>query len=201
MAYIITSTGRKFYPLEPTADMVNIIDIASHLSKACRWTGALKGDLVYSVAQHSVAVSVMTEFTTRNLMAAYDGLHHDDSEAYLVDVARPIKYLEPFKSTYMHYEERITSVIYQKFGIPWNGQHHPEVKIADNRMLMTEARDLIANQDIDLGSELPPYECIHLDEDNIWSPFQARTNYLDRHYRLLCRIKLQQQTEEGELID
>ena len=38
-AWIITSTGRKFYHLAPTPDMISIEDIAHALSQLCRWTG------------------------------------------------------------------------------------------------------------------------------------------------------------------
>ncbi len=40
--YIITYTGKKFYILEPTVDMIDISDIAHALSNTCRFTGHTK---------------------------------------------------------------------------------------------------------------------------------------------------------------
>lgn len=77
MGFIITASGRKFYPLAPDPDHIIVEDVAHHLAKIARWTGATKGDdATYSVAQHAVYVSHMCAPKD-----ALWGLHHDDSEA------------------------------------------------------------------------------------------------------------------------
>lgn len=80
-AWILTSTGRQFWPLQPRADEICIEDIAHHLSMQCRFTGATR--FHYSVAQHSVLVSQLAPDGENPLW----GLLHDAAEAYLVDVA------------------------------------------------------------------------------------------------------------------
>ena len=81
---ILTYTGRWFYPLEPRVEDVDIRDIAHALSLICRFTGHVI--YPYSVAQHSVAVA---RLCPKDI--AIFGLLHDSAEAYITDVAHPIK--------------------------------------------------------------------------------------------------------------
>lgn len=50
-----TYTGRRFWPLDPVAGDIEIMDIAHALSNQCRYAGHTR--FHYSVAQHSVQVS------------------------------------------------------------------------------------------------------------------------------------------------
>jgi len=130
-----TYTGVAFYPFKPRAEDIRIEDIAHSLSLQCRFGGHCQH--FYSVAQHSVLVA--------NLLPnhlALTGLLHDATEAYLVDLPRPVKQGIP---QYREVEERLASVIaarFYRFGrsIMFD---HPAIKEADNRVLMTEARDLM----------------------------------------------------------
>jgi hypothetical protein len=85
MSWIQTYTGRKFYPLCPRSQDVCIEDIAHALALECRYTGHCRE--FFSVAQHSVMVSEMLSGE-----AAIWGLLHDAAEAYLCDLAKPIKW-------------------------------------------------------------------------------------------------------------
>jgi len=133
--WIQTFTGRMFYPLEPHPDDVDIIDIAHALSLTCRFTGHCRQ--FYSVAQHSVHVAeLVTELGHPEL--ALTALLHDASEAYLADVARPVKKSLPeIKAA----EYVLDAIIAERFGLV---HPFPEViKKADNILLLTEARDLM----------------------------------------------------------
>jgi hypothetical protein len=79
-----TQFGNQFWPLDPRPEDFDIKEIASALGKACRYAGHCFG--FYSVAEHSVLVSqiVPPEFALTALM-------HDATEAYLVDIPRPLK--------------------------------------------------------------------------------------------------------------
>lgn len=128
---IVTFTGHRFWPLDPRSDEVDIADIAHALSNVTRFTGHTRE--FYSVAQHSVYVSelVPPEF-------ALWGLLHDASEAYLADIASPVKRQWP---VYKAYEHHLMLVIAEHFKLPW--PEPPEVKTVDGRVLMTEKRDLM----------------------------------------------------------
>lgn len=131
-----TYTGKKFYPLKPEKSKFCIEDIAHALSNICRFTGHCRE--FFSVAQHSVLVSqtIPSEY-------ALLGLLHDASEAYLTDVARPIKQL-PALSKYRILEDRIQKLIYKTFGVNGCNEYDGvvELKIFDNLILRNEAKCL-----------------------------------------------------------
>lgn len=60
-----TFTGKKFWPLNPTAEDVDIRDIAQALSLKCRFGGHCSRH--YSVAQHSVLVESQVGKAIREL--------------------------------------------------------------------------------------------------------------------------------------
>ena len=129
--WMLTYSGKRFHPLDPSADEFDIRDIARGLSNTCRYSGHVKQ--FYSVAQHSVLAcrQAPREFKL-------DALLHDRSEAYISDIVTPAKHALP---DYMRMEERIESVSAPVFGV-----QHPmpaEVKVIDRRLLVTEAPVLL----------------------------------------------------------
>lgn len=132
-AWIQTYSGRRFNPTNPVIGAIVIQDIAHSLSMQCRFSGHVKK--FYSVAQHCVLVSYICDSSD-----AFWGLMHDASEAYLVDVPRPIKRSGKF-GAYMEMEDKMQKAICQRFGLP---ETEPvSVKQADKVLLATEARDLM----------------------------------------------------------
>jgi len=131
-SWIQTHSGLKIDPIDPQPEDICLEDIAHALSNICRFTGHCNE--FYSVAQHSVYVSVYSS----NENALW-GLLHDASEAYLCDIARPVK-RSGFLSGYCEVEEKLMKVIADKFGLSW--PIPIETKTLDNIFLMTEARDL-----------------------------------------------------------
>ena len=132
-AWIQTYTGKKFYPQNPVFDSICIEDIAHSLSQQCRFTGHTVCH--YSVAQHCVLVSYFC-----NPENALQGLLHDASEAYLVDVASPIKRL-PEMAGYRALEKKVQNAIYRKFELP--EEEFKDVKRADLIMLSIESQSFI----------------------------------------------------------
>lgn len=130
--WILTYTGRQFWPLDPRPDEVCIEDIAHALSMLCRFGGHCS--IFYSVAEHSVNTSriVSQEFA----MAA---LLHDAAEAYVVDIPRPLK---RYLSNYSTVEQVVWMSITKRFGIP--NELPEEVKQADIAMLKAEASQIMA---------------------------------------------------------
>lgn len=131
-APIETFTGRQLYPLAPNAEAIVIEDIAHQLAAANRFFGATRHP--YSVAQHSVLVSYLCDPAD-----ALHGLLHDAAEAYLGDLARPLKQLG-LMAAYRAIEAQLQTVIYCRFGL---SPEVPEsVKAIDERLAVTEAQDL-----------------------------------------------------------
>ncbi|MGE0677833.1 phosphohydrolase [Pseudolabrys sp.] len=131
-----TYTGKKFWPMDPRPEEIDIIDIGRALSKMCRYGGhSLK---FYSVAEHCVLCSRAAPAHLK--MTA---LLHDASEAYLVDVPRPIK---PALDNYYKIEANLMQVISKKFGAVW--PLPPEVKQIDNAILRDERLAIMAHMDV-----------------------------------------------------
>lgn len=129
-----TFTGRQFWPLDPRPDEVEIEDIAHALANACRFAGHC--ERFYSVAEHSVLVSLVVP---PHLAKA--ALLHDASEAYVVDIPRPLK---PYLQGYKEIEERVQRTIHRAFGIWALTRNEQQVlKDADNAVLLAEADQIM----------------------------------------------------------
>ena len=140
-----TFSGTQFFLTDPHPDDVSIEDIAHALSLICRFGGHTRA--FYSVAEHSVRCYhyVASLYPSCPILQLHT-LLHDASEAYLGDVVRPLKVSTPF---YADLERRTMRVIYDALGVPpMDAWQHEIVKDADNRLLMTERRDLIRHRDI-----------------------------------------------------
>lgn len=124
--WIQTITGRAWWPIDPHPEDVDIADIAHALSMLCRYGGHCKA--FYSVAEHSVLVSrcVPPEHALIALM-------HDATEAYLVDVPRPIK---QHLANYKELEHLAWVAIADRFGLPY--ELPACVHEADNAVLLAE---------------------------------------------------------------
>src|SRR6478735_5150229 len=133
--WIQTFTGRQFHPLAPLPEDICLEDIAHALSCTARFGGHTTS--FYSVAQHSVLVAQYTPQAYRQ-----QALLHDASEAYLGDMPRPLKHsgaMEGFRDAEMF----LSDVIAARYGL-----YHlepPQVKTADSRLLVSEKRDLMPN--------------------------------------------------------
>lgn len=138
-----TFTGKLIDLSDFKEEDVRLPDISHALSIINRFTGHAK--CPYSVAQHSVMVSELVPQED-----ALWGLLHDASEAYLGDVARPLKAMLP---EYVALEKRIQQVIARAFHLKW--PMPDSVKVADNRALMAEKRELVYG-DHDWGIDVAP---------------------------------------------
>lgn len=169
--WIQTFSGKQFWPLNPQAKDVGIHDIAHALSNLCRYGGHTTS--FYSVAQHCVLVS---EIVSPEL--ALCGLLHDASEAYLIDVPRPIKHSVGMEA-YRKAEQRLEEMIAQVFRVPY--PFPPEIKTADNQLLRTEQRDLMAQPPAP-WTDYGVNPCEFTIEP--WLPKHAANNFLVRYMEL-----------------
>jgi uncharacterized protein len=158
-----TATGIAFWPMEPRASEIRIEDIAHALSHLCRYLGHTRE--FYSVAQHCVLVS---RALPPNLRAW--GLLHDASEAYLVDVPRPVK---PYLIGYREVEEAMERAVADAFRLSWPMPE--EVKRVDNAILADEAAQLMVAPPRDWCLREPPLGIL-IDP---WSPQTAKRRFLE----------------------
>ena len=173
--WIMTASGRPFWPLAPRTEDIYIEDIAHALSQLCRYTGHCRD--FYSVAQHSLLVS--RQVPPKDAMW---GLLHDASEAYLHDIARPVKRLSEL-AAYREAESAVMRAVCERFGLPFG--EPASVRVADRRMLRTEQRDLmppaLPGED---RFDVVPYH-FHVCP---FEPARARKDFLDR-FRELSEVR------------
>jgi len=174
-AYIATYTGKKFFLLAPRKIDIDIRDIAHSLSLQCRWTGHVK--FHYSVAQHAFYCSLLGPENE-----ALERLMHDDSEAYIADMSRPLKHFTEAGGAYRKVEEPLQQMIYEKFLC--KTPEPPSVKIADNLMLYAEKAQIMgytfseADAWSATGEEQAPIQIER------WTPEQAEQKFLERFEEL-----------------
>jgi hypothetical protein len=132
MGWLLTFTGKRFDPLAPRSDDVDLVDIAHALSLTCRFCGHCR--TFYSVAEHSVRASQLVA-----MPHARWALLHDAAEAYVTDLPRPLKGQLP---QFAQLEDRVLRAIAVRFDLGW--PMPDEVRVADDAMLATELRDLMA---------------------------------------------------------
>lgn len=170
-----TYTGRKFFPLDPHAEDVDIRDIARGLSMTCRYAGQVKR--FYSVAEHCYHVSVHV-----NQQFAREGLLHDSSEAYIGDMIRPLKH-QPEMQEFRRAEAAIEYAVTKRFGLRAVAAHEA-VKAIDNTILVDEIKALSACPEYYLVSPgLGDVEPLGI-ELSCWSPTHAEKMFLHRYEEL-----------------
>jgi hypothetical protein len=147
--FIGTSSGLRFWPLDPDPAKILIEDIAHALAHQCRFGG--HASRFYSVAEHSVHVSQLCLPEH-----ALWGLLHDASEAYLVDLPRPLKQLPEF-AAYREAERRLQRAVAVRFGL--SEEQPASVTEADDTMLWIEAHSLLGSMPVEaIRDTRPPFE-------------------------------------------
>ena len=135
-SYIETFTGVKFDIIDTRPEMIQIDDVAHALSQANRFTGHAM--FPYSVAQHSLLGSYLLDDKKK----AFRFLNHDDSEAFIGDMNRPLKHFTRAGEEYRKVEEPLQTMIYNRFGI--YGPDPDYIHVVDNMMLYAEKAALFA---------------------------------------------------------
>jgi 5'-deoxynucleotidase YfbR-like HD superfamily hydrolase len=167
--WIQTWGGRQFWPMDARPEEVFIDDIAWMLAQQNRWKGATMTPI--SIAQHSVIVSRLCHPDY-----ALQGLLHDATEAYLGDMASPVKSQIP---EFQLAEARLWRVIATRFGVPVDLD--ASVKLADAVSLHTESRDLMRPPPVEWRSKLPT----PMEERIVpWSAQVSATAFLERFAEL-----------------
>lgn len=174
---ILLFGGSYFDFMAPETSDFTIDDIAHGLAMTCRFAGQCGRH--YSVAQHSVHVSQLVP-----VRHAYQGLMHDAAEAFVGDMAKPLKVMLPdYRSIEKHVEDAIFRRFKVKTPLPTS------IKEADIRMLVTEQRQLMGNRDDwDATRGLQPFNF----EIPVMSPEEAKARFLERFAELTPWITMEQ---------
>ena len=177
---IVTYTGKVFDLLNPRPEMVCIEDIAHALANICRYTGHTLQ--FYSVAQHCVLMA-QADLPGDPLVR----LLHDSAEAYIGDMSRPWKQnllVHNFGRLVKEHEEIILYTISE--ALRFRIYNTPDIKEADNRMMVTEIRDLMCP-----NSEFDPIVKSYKPLPDVikpWDAWTAEGKFLNM-YHVLCEEK------------
>lgn len=153
------STGSHFYPLDPLPQDVDYLDVARGLATECRYAGHVRQDApypFYSVAEHSVMVSQFAAalahergFSVLDVLEAERwGLHHDDTEAFIGDMIRPLKYQREMRQ-FRRAEARIEVAVRAAFSLRPSREVEVLVDEVDSRILTDEIAQVIRRPDMD----------------------------------------------------
>ncbi|QDU82639.1 hypothetical protein Pla110_44000 [Polystyrenella longa] len=127
--HIITRSGHLVDLFHMQPEDIRLEDVAHSLAMKCRFNG--HSPEFYSVAQHSVIVSMNSKFPQAALL-------HDAAEAYLTDMVRPLKRHFP---ELIEMETRMLQVIAERFDVPYEEIMSEEVREWDDRVLVAEYED------------------------------------------------------------
>lgn len=161
---ILIHTGILFDVFNPKESDIDIEDISHALSNLCRYGGHCPK--FYSVAQHCVLCSYQPGTPQERL----EFLLHDASEAYLIDLPRPIKRNMP---NYIEIEEKLLKVIFghYKLNYPLSKKVH-------------EVDDLILHYEYEKFYDI-------IDENfEFWTPEESKQKFLARYYELTAQINI-----------
>lgn len=166
-----TYSGVKFFVQDPRPEDFRLEDIAHALSNMCRFGGHSRS--FYSVCEHSLLVSYLVP---ENLRLC--GLLHDATEAYMMDLQRPIKNLPEFK-VFKDVEAALETVMAERFGLPF--PFPPELKYADNVALALEIKQLMQVDDSWakwLTAPTPPWRL------RLFDPVECKKLFVERFTEL-----------------
>lgn len=148
-AWIQTRSGGPF-DYEFNIDQLRIEDIAAALSKLNRFAGHTTR--FYGVGEHSVLVAmrvwqICTEHGVTDhlrVLITLAALLHDATEAYMVDIPRPLKRL-PGMAAYRQMEAELEALVRIKFVGTIPNWAEEWIHQADHEMLAVERRDVMCH--------------------------------------------------------
>lgn len=181
---IETASGTYLDLASPDPTAIRVLDVGQGLARTDRYAGQTRR--FYSVAEHAVRVQQKLMEEQASVAVQLAGLHHDDAEAFIGDVSRPLKLLVP---GFRKIEERVQAAIAEALELPthlWDPGALDMVKNVDDWALSMEAYYL-------MPSKGQGWWCEGLykparDREFVlgWDWQSAMAEYLHRH-RLLSR--------------
>ncbi len=111
-------SGRRLDLLDPSPLDIEIEDIAHGLARVARWNGQTIGRQPYSVAQHSLLVTMIFRQLNPNTSAEWQlmALLHDAPEYVIGDLISPFKAV--VGGNYKQIEARLQRAVHLRFSLP-----------------------------------------------------------------------------------
>lgn len=188
----VTMDKRHIRFPEMTVADVDLRAIPHCLSMICRFNGFVR--FFYSVAQHSCLACQLAEVDHgEGSQIARMALFHDASEAYLGDVASPLKEILP---DYQEVEAHVEAVVGEALGLPSrkeNPTSWEEVKRYDKIAVNLEARALMFDPDADWIKPVEKkYHEVSLAEalENGATYFPTRAEWLMRTFMITYGVEV-----------
>lgn len=190
---IETFTGVYVDTARPQAKTIYLQDIAHGLARTCRFGGQCSD--FYSVAEHAVLCAWYADGRGA-LNEQLACLHHDDAEAYLGDVPRPMKKL--LGGAYRVMTDRMDIAVCAALALPFgvNALHGPLVREADNWALLREAEVLLPSRGLGWSNQAANWDVQTVEKGpeapSSWAfglkPIAAEALYLRTHRELMERV-------------
>ena len=183
--WITVADGSIFYLLDPRVGDFNLVDVASALSRICRFGGHI-GDKyendIYSVAQHSVYVErsirnfeVLHEDVTKVRQAA---ILHDGPESVYHDMATPLK---DVLHEYQSIEKHGTKIFANQFDVACDGDIYSHVHRADKFIGCLEAQEFQPEGFKLWNANVGGWTIWDIDPNfRCWGPKEAKQKFLER---------------------
>ena len=189
---IDTFSGQRLDLDDPRPEQIDIEDIASALSKVCRF-GA-QATTFYSVAQHAVLVQRLV-IDAGHTDLALAALHHDSHEAFTEDIPSPLKrkMKDGGNAVYTEVCDALDRMIAVRFGFSFPepaSEAEAAIKRADEKARVMEARGVFraAATSIEAAVSLSTADLQSLDEhDAALLPDAARNLFVDAHHAAVAR--------------
>ncbi len=155
MTYYIAHSGIKIDLTNMSIYDINLDDIAHHLTKICRYGGALDLHVHYSVANHCIALFYYALENGLSIDVQRNVLMHDASETYLGDVVSGLKNLLP---CYKEIELLVEELIKTKYNLSNEPDIELIVKELDTRILLDESKAFVPTHYKLFKEQLTNYE-------------------------------------------
>jgi len=188
--YIKVNPSGGYFHMHAEGDTseIHLVDIASAISRQCRFTGHLLPEFEhYSVAEHCVLVSALLKKMGCSVQLQFFGLMHDAAEAYLSDIAAPFK---RELGSYYEAEAKIEKRIAKKYGLDMSDEQHTMLKKADWIALWIEAKQIVCRDPSEVEN-WKGYELYGAESEKYMTPVQCWPQQTARNEFLMRWAELQ----------
>lgn len=177
--HVITASGKIIDILNPDPSLISINDIASALSKKCRFGGGI--NYFYSIAQHSCLVSWLC-----GPEMAMAGLMHDAAKAYCDDLIKPRKVTLGAK--FEAVEENFLQTIFIRFNIDFD--LYPRISEYDQEAVISEYHALYYNNAV-FQKQIEFFSAVHTEykSPTWWWDYRYAYSAFIQTYEALRKIK------------